>query len=502
LLEAVKNTLLDHPLIRSQQAQVQISMGLRNQASGAFDRLLTSGLNVSRTNLPLSNFQQEQDAALGIPGSDQVVNGANYGIGVQQLFRNGISITPQFQLGRTTDNLFNSGGLNTSTLNIVVNVPLLRGRGRAVVGAQEHAAEIEVDAALLDLNQTLAQLVSNTASSYWNLVAARRNLDIAVQAEDRGNIYFQNVQQLAAADRVPRNDLHEVTANLAQRSATRVAAEQAMLAAQGQLAVDMALSTDQMRQGLPQARDEFPAAEDQDLPPDSRTCVEYYSDQALQRRADYLATGRRYDEARTLLNAAKNRLLPQLDLNFSNGYSGLQEGRNIVDFVGAAKGAVGPTATAGISFSFPPSNQAARGLVMQSEGAAVQADMQSRQLGRTINSSVIVSLEALRNAITRAKKARVAVESYQSALAGEREKYAGGIGSIVDILTVEDRLTAALSDQVQAELSYALALTQFRFATGTLVRPRQSSQNISEDMLLTFPFSCSSRDPGGAGAYE
>lgn len=35
----------------------------------------------------------------------------------------------------------------------------------------------------------------------------------------------------------------------------------------------------------------------------------------------------------------------------------------------------------------------------------------------------------------------------------EREKYAGGIGSIVDILSIEDRLTGALADQVQSELA-------------------------------------------------
>jgi len=502
LLQAVKNTLEDHPLIRSQQAQVQISMGLRNQASGAFDSLITSGTNVSRADVPLSTFQRDQDAALGLPGSDQVVNGANYAIGAQRLFRNGVSVTPQFQLGRTTDNLFNSSGLNTSTLNLVVNVPLLRGRGRSAVAAQEKAARIEVDATLLDLNQTLSQLMSNTASSYWNLVAARKNLAIAIQAEDRGNIYFHNVEQLAAADRVPRNDLHEVTANLAQRSATRVAAEQAVLAAQSQLALDMGLSADQMLHGFPEPSDDFPPAEDQVSPSDLPVCLEYYSDEAVRRRADYLAAGRRYAEARTLLDGARNKLLPQVDLNFSAGYSGLQEGRHVGDFVGAAAGVSGPTATAGISYSFPPANQTARGLVMQSEGSAVQADMQARQLARAINGSVIVNLEALRNAIARAKRARESVQSYQSALAGERDKYSGGIGSIVDILTVEDRLTSALSDQVQAELSYVLALTQFRFATGTLLRAGQSSQNVSADMFLTFPFSCSARERRPAGGYE
>lgn len=496
LLDAIESTLLNHPLIRSQQAQVEISRGSREQASGMFDSLITTGLTSNRTDLPLSISQTEQNAQLGAAmNAEQLSNNANYGIAVQRLFRNGISVNPQFQLGRTTDNLFNTGGVNTSTLSVSVIIPLIRGRGH-VVAAQEQAAKTEIDASLLDLSQLMSQLMANTASSYWNLVAAQKNLAIATDAEIRGSTYLSQVQALVDADHVPRNDLHEVTANLAQRSSTRLAAEQQVFVAQEQLALDMGVSSDRIVRGLPLPADDFPDAADQELPSDLAPCMDYYADEALQRRADYLASERRYAEAKILLNAAQNRLLPQVNLNLAAGYSGLQEGRQFSDFLAASHvGVPGPTTTAGITYSFPPSNQAARGVVMQSEGTAIQAEAQSRQLARIINSAVAVSLEGLRNAILRARKARQSVEAFQSALAGEREKYAGGIGSIVDILSVEDRLTAALSDQVQSELAYALALTQFRFSTGSLIKLGQPSQTIPADTFLTLPFTCSSQHP-------
>src|SRR5215472_4261267 len=163
LLDAIQSTLQDQPLIRSQQAQVQISRGVREQASGVFDSVITSGFRANRADLPLSDLQQQQNAASGMTGSLQTSNTASYGIGVQRLFRNGISITPQFQLGRTTDNMINVGGVNTSTLGIAVNVPLFRGRGKAVAAAQETAAKTEVDATVLDLNHLISQLMANTA---------------------------------------------------------------------------------------------------------------------------------------------------------------------------------------------------------------------------------------------------------------------------------------------------------------------------------------------------
>ena len=496
LLSAIESTLLDHPLIRSQHAQVQISRGLQEQASGPFNSLITSGFNSNRIDVPLSGFQQQENTALGVTSSDQATNNTNYAVGVQRLFRDGISVNTQFQLSRLTDNLFNKGGVNTSTLNVALNIPLMRGRGRAVVAAQEQAAKTEVDATLLDLNQLISQLIANTASSYWNLVAARKNLAIAVEAEDRGSVYLHNVRELVDADHVPSNDLHEVTANLAQRSSTRLAAEQQVVAAQEQLALDMGMSADRMLAERPSPADDFPRAEGQELPSDTASCMEYYAEQALRRRADYLASERRSAEAKTLLNATRNRLLPQVDLNFSAGYYGLRQGRQAGDFFGSTyTGVPGPNAAAGITYSFPENNQLARGELMQSQGLVIQADVQSTQLARAINSSVVVTLEGLRSAIVRAKRARESVESFQSALTGEREKYAGGIGSIVDILSVEDRLTAALSDQVESELAYALAVTQFRFATGTLVRPNEPVQSVPADTFFSLPFMCTLEGP-------
>ena len=58
------------------------------------------------------------------------------------------------------------------------------------------------------------------------------------------------------------------------------------------------------------------------------------------------------------------------------------------------------------------------------------------------------------------KRARESVESLRAAL--EEVCYRVGIGLIVDMLTVVDRLTNARTNLAQEQLSYALALVQFR----------------------------------------
>jgi outer membrane protein TolC len=150
---------------------------------------------------------------------------------------------------------------------------------------------------------------------------------------------------------------------------------------------------------------------------------------------------------------------------------------------------VGPNAYAGISYVFSGKNQAARGALRQADAATQQAAFKADELARNVSADVVTAVQAVRNAILRLKKAREAVEAFQDALAGQREKYRAAMGSIIDVLTVEDRLNNALSEQVQAQQAYALALIQFRFATGTILSaPDKPSQTISIDALISLPF--------------
>lgn len=488
LPEAVQSTLQGHPLLASQLAQLKISKGLKDEATGAFDLTLQSAISQSLQTTPLTTDQQQQNLLIGLSGQSDITRSTAYSIGLSKLFRNGITFSPQFQLSRNVDNLFSTTGINTSAVGIVFTIPFLRGRGKTAVDAQEVAATHEVEAAQYDFSQVVAQLIANTATSYWNTVAASRNVAIANEAEERGKTYRDNVKSLVEADHVPRSDLNEVTANLAQRASNRIAAMQQWIAAQQQLALDMGLSADRLFIQAPEPADEFPDATDQPLPSDSNTSMQAYLALALGHRADYLAVQRRIAERQTLVKAAENRLLPQLNLNATVGYSGLQTGRGPSEFfLATTEGVLGPNASVGLTYSFPLRNHSARGVLAETEGATQQAEMQRRDLARSIGAAVVVALENVRNAVLRVKAAGDAVRSYRSALEGERDKYKGGIGSIVDILTVEDRLTSALTDQVDAERVYSLALVQFRFATGTLSPPDNPLLGIQANTLVTLP---------------
>ena len=63
-----------------------------------------------------------------------------------------------------------------------------------------------------------------------------------------------------------------------------------------------------------------------------------------------------------------------------------------------------------------------------------------------------------------------------------------GIGSIINLLTIEDRLTAASEREVAAWRSYGQALIEFRFATGSLVPVRDDLPALDIRTFTTIPF--------------
>jgi len=497
LLEALQATLSNQPALHIEEQQVVSSRAVRRQASGPFDTVIGTTLSQNRINNPLTIFDQEQAALLGIVTNNQVSNVTSVDIGATKEYRNGVTISPSFITTRTTDNIYDIGGTNLTTLAFQVNVPLLRGRGRNVVAAAETAAGIEVEASLLDLNQTISSLLSNTASSYWNAVGAAKNLKVVQGSEERGKIYVENVQTLITAGRVPEAEIHQVNANLATRSAARIAAEQNVIAARQQLALAMGLSTDQMASvGMPV--EDFPKVEGQVMAVLNAHSFQQFYDWALERRADYLAAKKREMEQKTLLTPARNATLPQLNLSLSTGYSSLDEGTGISNFFSApGRAPRGPDVGVGVTYQFPPSNNAAFGALMLAQSNLRQAELRTLQTSESIMASVVTAVGGVRNAALQLQRAQEAVVASEAALGGEREKYRLGVGQLVDVLTMEDRLTVAEQSQVNAEVGYALALTQLRFATGSIVEPDKTVQSVDRDVFFTVPVPAAQKPPVG-----
>ena len=487
LLDAVQSTLARHPLLEVQRQQVEISRALKQQRSADFDTLLRLTTTQSRTNTPLTEIERNSGAASGVSADTFTVNDLDLTGTAHRLLRSGLTIGPTVVMNRATDNLQNTDGVNRARVSFDVNVPLLRGKGRDVVTAPETAAEIEVQASLYDLNQEIADLVLSTATSYWQYVASLRQLQIIAESEARGQEFVDAVTTLVQADKLPRSEINQAQANLAGRIAGRIAVEQQATEARSNLALAMGLTPEQLAQ-LPPPADDFPDGLNQ--PPPSLSPERFRSliGLALTRRADYLAAEKTREAADVIRRSVSDRLRPQLDLTISGGYSSLREGRRPYEFlVSPFERMKGPNAVVGFRYAVTPANNLARGQVAEAEASYQQALLFRTERGRVIASGVVNALTAIFTGVNRLNRANEAVTAYQAALEGERDKLRLGVGSTIDILTIEGRLTEALLDFVSAQQAYAVSLVQLRYAGGLLVEPDQATHTFERDVFFRPP---------------
>lgn len=467
IVGAVQSTLDRHPLLEVQRQQVAISRAARQQQTGAFDTQVEWGVTDRRTRTPLTDAERLGALAVGVPVTALTENSFGVSGMAQRLFRSGIALGPSLVWNRATDNLQTLDGLNRARVSFDVTLPLLRGRGEAVVAGPETAAGIDVEASQLDLGQQKAELVRTTATSYWDYVAALRRLDIFAQSEVRGAEYVQAVRTLVDADRLPRSEVNQAQANFDSRSAGRFAFEQQVVEARSALALAMGLPPDQLAQ-LPPPMDAFPEAIAD--PASARPDLPGLVTLALSRRADYRAAEKRRASADVLRQTAANRVRPQMDVTLSTGYSSLQAGRGPGDFLIAPfTQASGPDAIVGVRWARPVANNTALGERAQAEASYQQAQWLLTERGRVVTAEVVNAVTALENGRRRLGKATEAVTGFQAALEGERDKLRLGVGSLTDLLTVENRLTDALLDLVAAQQAYAVGLVQLRYASGTLI---------------------------------
>ena len=488
LMQSIESALARNPRLAVEREQVLMARSRILQASSLFDPQLGAQLQQARANVPLTGLQRFTVISSGLSESAQSSNQTT-GLGsANVLLRSGLQLSSSLNLSRSTDNLAQRQGVNLSQLRFQAAIPLLRGRGRAIVAAEESAAGIETEASLYDLNHTASTLIADTASRYWELAAAELNVQVLQEAEDRGQVLVETVRTLIEADRMPRAELQQVLANLATRIANRAAGEQRLTNAMQALELAMGLGVEELRRVL-KTGDALPDGETARQPSMGDAELGAWIGRSLERRADYLNLRRRQGAIEVRQVAARDRLRPQLDLKFSTGYSGLNEGRRPDRlFHSPFTNAAGVDLSGGIEYNLPLGRHAARAQVDALVATSRQNQYSTQDLGRSIASSVLAAVAAYRSAIIRAQQARQSVDASRAALDGEREKLRLGVGSVVDLLTIEDRLNQARSAYIDATLNYAVLLTRIRFATGTFIDPQQSSHTVSPSIFLRPPW--------------
>ena len=488
LLEAVQYTIARQPNILLDDWQVKVNEGLWQIQRGTFNTTVGTSVSDTVTHTPLNRYYRNYYGT-----SETVERVTEYSVDISKEFRSGVELTPDITVTSTEDlalHLTTTRKTETlATVSFDIKIPLLRERGRAANAADETSAKILTEASRYDLNYTTSQSILTTVNEYWNTVAAMDNLEIADKAETRARYMLEKTKILVDAGEQPASDISKLAANLHGKTSTRINKTQGLFEARQTLGLAMGLRFDEIV-ATPLPSEPLLNIDDADL--NKMPIAQDLIDIGLERRADLIALKKEQESANVLMVGAHRNLKPQLDLDLSAGYIGLNENtrrqRNFKQYASAInEREAGLNFSAMFSLEWPVLNDFRRGTYVRREAQNERAMISTNNLNRQIVSKVVVAMSDVIQSAAELKKAHESVLVYQTAVEKERLKLKLGESTIIDLIDVDDRLTTAMETEVSARLSYAKALVQLRFETGTILSPDLKNISVSMKELTTVP---------------
>ncbi len=146
-------------------------------------------------------------------------------------------------------------------------------------------------------------------------------------------------------------------------------------------------------------------------------------------------------------------------------------------------------ASVGIVYILPVQGNAQAGQSRQRAALADQARIELEALALSVKAGIAVQRSNLASAVLQLEQQQQQVLLQAQVFANERKKYRLGLATVLDLLTVEARLTSDELVVIDARRRLAQALVNYRFETGTLLGADADAnlQQLDMQSFTTLP---------------
>lgn len=493
LLHLSELTLDKSPLIQRNRLQIdQAEANFRNQRS-VFDYELSSGINFNKNKLTLF----DADPRSQILSEDLETNSTGVSLALQKRFRTGLIANISADYSRVSDNFplnrFNEQvGANlsnhASSATFSLTQPLLRGNGLKVSTAFEKSAELAIASAEENFELNSAFELLQMGNAYWQYLGAYKSLEIFQENEERVRNVLGITEELVKADKKPASDLFQIKADLAEQERQTTVAQQNLYNARLNLGRVIGISEEEgKRIGNP--LDDFPTILESRF--NQNIDVDKMISLARNYRTDIKAIEKTQDGLELQLRAAKNSVLPQLNLTGFLTYGGVAVGGGLEQFFDALGNRPGRNRIAGVNltFSLPVNNNRAKADLASSKIAISDQQIAYENLARNIDLNVSIALNNLKNSVVILEKAAQTLGYYQEVFNNEQVKFQNGLTTLLNLILFQERLTFAHLEYLRAQQQFATAMLNLRFETGTLISMDENkiANALSRQIFYTLP---------------
>jgi outer membrane protein TolC len=378
-----------------------------------------------------------------------------YNAGVSQLVPTGATLGANFN-NSWNDNNYGIGKYYQSNVTLSLTQPLLKNFGRESTDLNINVARFTREGSLEQFKVKLLDTISQVKSQYYQLYSLRKNLEVKRTSLNLAEAILKNTQAQVKAGVLPAMEILNAQFGVATQQKNLIDAERALKDQVDALRLLLQLNdvTDIIPVDSP-FRDDYKVDDNQAI------------QHALASRPDLRQQRVNLKSSELQSRVARNQTLPELDLKASTALTGLSDTYNR-DLERAGSGKY-PIWIAGLQFTYPLGNDAAKNDYIRSKLAVEQNKIQIKSLEETIANDVRTTARAVRSGYLQLDVTARGRAYAEEVLQAYIKKQKVGLATTKDVLDELNNLVTAQGNEIQAVTDYNNAIVAFWKATGELL---------------------------------
>lgn len=436
-------------------------------ARGEFDPVFQTNLSYIEATQTTSSEVQTYG---GFSSLDLRRSQANASLGGKLRWGTTYSVAMDVSMEENTYNYFIEEW--TGSLSLQLTQPLLRGRGSRANLARIRTARKAREQADQQVYAQVMTSMAEVVRAYWDLVGAVENLRVRKEALTNAERLLDINERLYEIGTVAALEVVQAKAGVATRQTDVISASSAV-----RDAADALKNVLNLREGnafipvdiVPVDR---PTLREIDLNEERSIAL------AVENRPEVIQAKLIIETSEIERLRASNEMLPQLDVTTSFSRGG--RGHYASDFYDGIIDKDDHTWQLGVQGAIPIRNRAGR-------GAYQRARLEQRASVLRLDQAQREAILAVRMAARNVATSRILVESNRQAralqettLAAEEKRLRLGASTSFQVLQVQEELTLAQVQELQAIISYEKAIVDLRLAEGTLLNELGIAYEIPE----------------------
>ncbi len=395
--------------------------------------------------IPVNNTDSKTSTA-NLQLSQLLRTGANWGAGLySDLSKSNIQVNQNY----------------SSYIGLNITQPLLRNFGRQVVESGIYIASLTGKMTELQVENNALSLIYNVQNSYWNLVYARKTLEVLQIAVAQAESLLANNQMGQSLGLLTINDVLEAKSGVLSRKRDVLDQINTVKTSEDALKYLLHLNSPGDIASSIVPTDSIPMPE---IAFDDQKLYE----EALAHRPDYLSVKTSAEQNKIQATVARNAMLPGLDLTTSYKLNG--SGTSVSKDLNIMSKGNSYGWEVDLNLSYPLGNRNARTAYEKS-----MINLKKTQLGmEDLEMSILTDLRAaIRNVrVNRQKIDEMAleVEVNRQKLDMEEESFRNHLSTSYLVLTYQNDLATSMNLYNQTLINYNLSVVKLQQITGTLLR--------------------------------